>query len=111
MSLQVGLFVDGRNPSEWERPWSEHYPRLVEIAARFADLDAMYASLRELFDGSELTPTPLQEHLPIWLGYQQPIGARKAGRVGAGLLSIRRSCAEAYLEGLADGGHDPSAAR
>ncbi len=205
MALQVGLFVDGRNPSEWERPWREHYPRLVELAAhadelgadciwltehhgfddgyltqplvlaaaiaartrrarigtavtlapirhprhlaeeavvvdllsdgrlelgigagyvpsefemfgadiasRFTDLDAMFAELRNLFDGPDLTPAPVQERLPIWLGYQQPVGARKAGRVGAGLLSIRRSCAAAYLDGLADGGHDASAAR
>jgi alkanesulfonate monooxygenase SsuD/methylene tetrahydromethanopterin reductase-like flavin-dependent oxidoreductase (luciferase family) len=205
MSLQVGLFVDGRNPIEWGRPWREHYPRLVDvaaeadelgadcvwltehhgfddgylnqplvlaaaiaartkrcrigtavtlapirhprhlaeeavvvdllsdgrlelgigagyvpsefemfgvdIAARFPDLDAMYAKLRELFDQPGLTPPPAQEHLPIWLGYQQPVGARKAGRVGAGLLSIRRAVAAAYLEGLADGGLDVSMAR
>jgi alkanesulfonate monooxygenase SsuD/methylene tetrahydromethanopterin reductase-like flavin-dependent oxidoreductase (luciferase family) len=205
MSLQLGLFVDGRNPSDWGRPWPEHYSRLVEIAAeadelgadciwltehhgfddgyltqplvlaaaiaartrrcrigtavtlapvrhprhlaeeavvvdllsngrlelgigagyvpsefemfgvdiasRFADLDAMFLQLRELFDQPGMTPPPQQPHLPVWLGYQQPLGARKAGRVGAGLLSIRRAVAAAYLEGLAEGGHDPSTAR
>jgi alkanesulfonate monooxygenase SsuD/methylene tetrahydromethanopterin reductase-like flavin-dependent oxidoreductase (luciferase family) len=205
MALQVGLFVDGRNPSQWHRPWHEHYPRLVDIAAeadelgadciwltehhgfddgyltqplvlaaaiaartrrarigtavtlapirnprhlaeeavvvdllsdgrlelgigagyvpsefemfgvdiatRFADLDATYTELRELFDGSTLTPPPRQDRVPIWLGYQQTVGARKAGRLGASVLSIRRSVAAAYLEGLAEGGHDPSTAR
>jgi alkanesulfonate monooxygenase SsuD/methylene tetrahydromethanopterin reductase-like flavin-dependent oxidoreductase (luciferase family) len=205
MSLQVGLFVDGRNPSEWGRPWPEHYRRLVEIAAeadelgadciwltehhgfddgyltqplvlaaaiaarthrarigtavtlapirhprhlaeeavvvdllsdgrlelgigagyvpsefemfgvdmatRFRDLDATFTKLRELFDGPEMTPRPVQAHLPVWLGYQQPVGARKAGRVGAPLLSIRRSVVAAYLEALAEAGHDPSTAR
>ena len=47
----------------------------------------------------------------MWLGYQQPVGARKAGRFGAPLLSIRRAVVAAYLEGLAEGGHDASRAR
>src|SRR4051812_3634077 len=205
MSLEVGLFVDGRNPPEWRRPWSEHYARLVDVAAeadglgadciwltehhgfedgyltqplvlaaaiatrtrrarigtavtlapirdplhlaeeaavvdlvsggrlelgigagyvpsefdafgadmatRFVQLDAMYVRLRELFDDPGLTPPPVQSHLPVWLGYQQAIGARKAGRFGAPLLSIRRAVVAAYLEGLAEGGHDVSRAR
>ena len=72
----------------------------TEMAARFTDLDAMYVRLRELFDEPGLMPPPLQPHLPVWLGYQQAIGARKAGRVGAPLLSIRRATVAAYLEGL-----------
>ncbi len=205
MPLQIGLFVDGRNPPGWQRPWPEHYARLVDIAAeadalgadciwltehhgfedgyltqplvlaaaiaartqrarigtaitlapirhplhlaeeaavvdllsggrlelgigagyvpsefdafgtemaaRFSDLDAMYVRLRELFDEPGLMPPPLQPHLPVWLGYQQAIGARKAGRFGAPLLSIRRATVAAYLEGLAEGGHDASQAR
>ena len=204
MALQVGLFVDGRNPREWRQPWREHYARLVEIAAeadelgadciwltehhgfddgyltqplvlaaaivartrrtrigtavtlapirhprhlaeeaavvdllsggrlelgigagyipnefelfgvdmatRFTDLDETYTQLRELFDQPGLTPPPLQQHLPVWLGYGQRVGARKAGRLGAPLLSIRRSVVAAYLEGLAEGGHDGSKA-
>jgi alkanesulfonate monooxygenase SsuD/methylene tetrahydromethanopterin reductase-like flavin-dependent oxidoreductase (luciferase family) len=205
MALKVGLFVDGRNPSQWQRPWREHYARLVAIAAeadelgadciwltehhgfddgyltqplvlaaaiaartrrtrigtavtlapirhprhlaeeavvvdllsdgrlelgigagyvssefemfgvdpatRFADLDAVYTKLRELFDDPGFSPAPAQTPLPVWLGYQQPVGARKAGRFGAPLLSIRRSVAAAYLEGLTEGGHDLSTAR
>ena len=205
MSLQVGLFVDGRNPPEWRRPWGEHYERLVDVAAeadglgadciwltehhgfedgyltqplvlaaaiatrtrrarigtavtlapirdplhlaeeaavvdlvsggrlelgigagyvpsefdafgtdmatRFASLDTMYVSLRALFDEPGLMPPPVQPRLPVWLGYQQLIGARKAGRFGAPLLSIRRAVVAAYLEGLAEGGHDLSQAR
>jgi alkanesulfonate monooxygenase SsuD/methylene tetrahydromethanopterin reductase-like flavin-dependent oxidoreductase (luciferase family) len=205
VALRVGLFVDGRNPAAWHRPWPEHYARLVDIAveadglgadciwltehhgfddgyltqplvlagaiaartrrarigtavtlapirhprhlaeeaavvdlladgrlelgigagyvpsefelfgadiaSRFADLDATFTQLRELFDQPGLTPPPVQEHLPIWLGYQQAVGARKAGRFGAPLLSIRRSVVAAYLEGMAEAGHDPSSAR
>ncbi|HZX53098.1 MAG TPA: LLM class flavin-dependent oxidoreductase [Ilumatobacteraceae bacterium] len=40
MPLQVGLFVDGRNPPGWQRPWPEHYARLVDIAAEADDLGA-----------------------------------------------------------------------
>jgi hypothetical protein len=83
----------------------------VDMVSRFADLDAMYTKLRELFDGPGVTPAPVQPHLPVWLGYGQAVGARKAGRLGAPLLSIRRSTAASYVEGLADGGHDPSTAR
>jgi alkanesulfonate monooxygenase SsuD/methylene tetrahydromethanopterin reductase-like flavin-dependent oxidoreductase (luciferase family) len=205
MALHVGLFVDGRNPPGWQRPWRDHCAHLVDVAveadalgadciwltehhgfedgylaqplvlaaaiaarttrarigtavtlapirhprhlaeeaalvdllsagrlelgigagyvpaefelfgadmpSRFADLDATHAALRDLFDGSELSPPPAQAHLPVWLGYQQPVGARKAGRLGAPLLSIRRKVVAAYLEGLAEGGHDPSVAR
>jgi alkanesulfonate monooxygenase SsuD/methylene tetrahydromethanopterin reductase-like flavin-dependent oxidoreductase (luciferase family) len=205
VSLKVGLFVDGRNPSQWQRPWREHYARLVDVAAeadalgadciwltehhgfddgyltqplvlaasiaartrrarigtavtlapirhprhlaeeavvvdllsdgrlelgigagyvpsefvmfgvdmasRFADLDVMYATLRELFDDPGLTPPPAQSQLPVWLGYQQAVGARKAGRMGAPLLSIRRSVVAAYLDALAGAGHDASTAR
>jgi alkanesulfonate monooxygenase SsuD/methylene tetrahydromethanopterin reductase-like flavin-dependent oxidoreductase (luciferase family) len=203
--LQVGLFVDGRNPPTWPRPWRDHYARLVDVAAeadglgadciwltehhgfddgyltqplvlaaaiatrtvrarigtavtlapirhprhlaeeaaivdllshgrlelgigagyvanefalfgadmsaRFADLDATYSHLRGLFDDPGFTPPPAQEHLPVWLGYQQAVGARKAGRLGAPILSMRRSIVPAYLEGLAEGGHDPATAR
>ncbi len=83
----------------------------VDMATRFTDLDATYRQLRTLFDEPGLTPPPVQEHLPVWLGYGQKVGARKAGRLGAPLLSMRRSVAAAYLEGLAEGGHDPSVAR
>jgi alkanesulfonate monooxygenase SsuD/methylene tetrahydromethanopterin reductase-like flavin-dependent oxidoreductase (luciferase family) len=205
MALQVGLFVDGRNPAAWARPWPEHYRRLVDVAVeadelgadciwltehhgfddgyltqplvlaaaiaartnrarigtavtlapirhprhlaeeavvvdlvsdgrlelgigagyvpdefetfgadmatRFRDLDATFAKLRQHFDDPAATPRPAQAHLPVWLGYQQPVGARKAGRVGAPLLSIRRSVVAAYLDALAQAGHDPSVAR
>jgi hypothetical protein len=40
MTLQVGLFIDGRNPPEWQQPWSEHDARLVDIAADADDLGA-----------------------------------------------------------------------
>src|SRR5689334_5499750 len=40
MALKVGLFVDGRNPPEWQRPWPDHYARLVDIAVEADELGA-----------------------------------------------------------------------
>jgi alkanesulfonate monooxygenase SsuD/methylene tetrahydromethanopterin reductase-like flavin-dependent oxidoreductase (luciferase family) len=48
--------------------------------------------------------------VPLYLGYQGPKGAGRAGRLGEGLLSIDRSLLAPYLAGLAEGGHPPSRA-
>ena len=53
----------------------------------------------------------MQKDLPIWLGYQGPKGARRAGRMGEGLLTLAASSWPHYRDGLAEGGHDPAAAR
>src|SRR5215510_8381839 len=57
MPLQVGLFVDGRNPSEWGRPWREHYPRLVDVAAEADELgaDCIWLTEHHGFDDGYLT--------------------------------------------------------
>ncbi|MBL7500227.1 LLM class flavin-dependent oxidoreductase [Frankia sp. CNm7] len=203
--MKVGLFVDARNPPPWQRPWREHYPRVLDLAAeadrlgadclwltehhgfddgylpqplvlaaamasrtrrarigtavllgpirdprhlaeeaalvdllsdgrlelglgagyvpgefemfgadmtaRFATLDAVFARVRALLNDGEITPAPLQRPVPMWLGYGGPVGARRAGRMGASLLTIGRRTAAAYLEGLAEGGHDLASAR
>jgi alkanesulfonate monooxygenase SsuD/methylene tetrahydromethanopterin reductase-like flavin-dependent oxidoreductase (luciferase family) len=205
VTLNVGLYLDGRNPAEWGCPWREHYPRLIELAVeaehlgadaiwltehhgfpdgylpqplvlaaavaartervrlgtsvllatlrhpahiaeeaalvdlvsggrlelglgagyvqqdfdlfdasvqgRFTVLDETFDRVRRLLDEGGVTPAPLQRPFPMWLGYSQPVGARKAGLRGAALLSFKRPTAAAYLEGLRDGGHDPSMAR
>src|SRR5206468_685378 len=63
-----------------------------------------------LGDGG-VTPQPVQRPLPIWLGYQGPQGARRAGLLGTGLLTIDPDLVAPYRAGLAEGGHDPSSAR
>jgi alkanesulfonate monooxygenase SsuD/methylene tetrahydromethanopterin reductase-like flavin-dependent oxidoreductase (luciferase family) len=64
-------------------------------------------------DGAQrlVTPGPVQRPVPLWAGFNGPIGARTAGRLGVGLLSLRRELLEPYLIGLEQGGHDPSTAR
>ncbi|HZP16031.1 MAG TPA: LLM class flavin-dependent oxidoreductase, partial [Nocardioides sp.] len=79
-------------------------------AERYARTDATVTEVRRLLDESRVTPPPLQRPFPMWVGCQGPQGARRAGRLGAGLLSLRRELLEPYRAGLADGGHDPSAA-
>ena len=83
----------------------------VEPAERFARTDAVVAEVQQLLDGSGVTPPPVQRPFPIWVGYQGPRGAGRAGRLGAGLLSLRRDLLDPYRAGLAEGGHDPSSGR
>ena len=61
--------------------------------------------------GRAITPLPVQRPMPLWGGFNGPMGARTAGRLGLGLLSLRRELFEHYLTGLEQGGHDPSTAR
>ena len=82
----------------------------TDFAARYRILDQQVKELRRLWaDG--LTPAPVQDRLPIWLGYQGPKGARRAGRMGEGLLTLNTASWPPYRDGLAEGGHDPAAAR
>jgi alkanesulfonate monooxygenase SsuD/methylene tetrahydromethanopterin reductase-like flavin-dependent oxidoreductase (luciferase family) len=83
----------------------------ASIDDRFSALDTTFDQVRRLLDEGGVTPGPLQRPFPLWLGYGQAVGARKAGRRGAGLLTVRRSAVAAYLEGLREAGHDPSLAR
>jgi alkanesulfonate monooxygenase SsuD/methylene tetrahydromethanopterin reductase-like flavin-dependent oxidoreductase (luciferase family) len=82
----------------------------VDVRDRYPATDEAIVAVRDvLADG--VTPPPVQQPLPLWLGYQGPRGARRAGRLGVGLLSADRMLVEPYREGLRDGGHDPALAR
>ena len=83
----------------------------TDFTARYQILDQQVAELRRLWADGGLTPPPTQQRLPIWLGYQGPKGARRAGRMGEGLLTVAASSWPHYRDGLAEGGHDPAAAR
>jgi alkanesulfonate monooxygenase SsuD/methylene tetrahydromethanopterin reductase-like flavin-dependent oxidoreductase (luciferase family) len=58
-----------------------------------------------------VTPGPIQQPVPLWAGFGGPKGARLAGRLGLGLLSLDPNLVAPYREGLAEGGHDPGSAR
>jgi alkanesulfonate monooxygenase SsuD/methylene tetrahydromethanopterin reductase-like flavin-dependent oxidoreductase (luciferase family) len=83
----------------------------ADIARRYSTTDGRVRELRALLDEGGVTPAPVQRPFPIWLGYQGPQGARRAGRLGVGLLSLDPNLLEPYRAGLIEGGHDPNAAR
>src|SRR5690606_36574184 len=61
-----------------------------------------------------MEPAPLQQpHPPLWIASTAPPSAHRAGRRGAHLAaaSIEPAVFEAYREGLAEAGVDPSTRR
>jgi len=83
----------------------------TDIEQRYALTDAAVSEIRRLLDDGVVTPPAHQRPFPLWLGYQGPLGARRAGRLGVGLLSLDQSLLEPYRAGLIEGGHDPANAR
>jgi alkanesulfonate monooxygenase SsuD/methylene tetrahydromethanopterin reductase-like flavin-dependent oxidoreductase (luciferase family) len=81
----------------------------ASLDRRYAQTDGCAKALRELW--SRVTPAPVQQPLPIWMGYQGPQGARRAGLLGEGLLTADGASWQPYREGLAAAGHDLAVAR
>jgi alkanesulfonate monooxygenase SsuD/methylene tetrahydromethanopterin reductase-like flavin-dependent oxidoreductase (luciferase family) len=78
---------------------------------RYAATDHRAREVRRLWADGGVTPVPVQERLPIWMGYQGPQGARRAGLLGEDLLSLDPKLHPVYRDGLLEGGHDPGRAR
>jgi alkanesulfonate monooxygenase SsuD/methylene tetrahydromethanopterin reductase-like flavin-dependent oxidoreductase (luciferase family) len=83
----------------------------VSLEKRYAVTDGCARQLRAFWNEGRLTPPPAQSRIPIWMGYQGPQGAHRAGMLGEGLLSINPDLLEPYRQGLGEGGHDPASAR
>jgi alkanesulfonate monooxygenase SsuD/methylene tetrahydromethanopterin reductase-like flavin-dependent oxidoreductase (luciferase family) len=81
------------------------------FSRRYAENDARAREVRRLWDEGEVTPRPVQDRVPIWMGYQGPKGARRAGLLGENLLSLDARIYPHYRDGLIAGGHDPARAR
>ncbi len=81
----------------------------ADLSKRYTATDAAARELRRLWD--VVTPGPVQERLPIWMGYQGPQGARRAGLLGEALLSPNPELWPIYRDALAEGGHDAGRAR
>jgi alkanesulfonate monooxygenase SsuD/methylene tetrahydromethanopterin reductase-like flavin-dependent oxidoreductase (luciferase family) len=101
--LDLGLGA-GYHPREFELFGAQYKGRMRTTVDRVGEV-------RRAWDSGEATPRPLQDPLPIWLGFAGPRGARQAGEAGTGLLAINRELLEPYREGLLDGGFDPGQAR
>ncbi len=83
----------------------------ADISRRYGLTDGRVRELRALWVEGRVTPAPVQPRVPIWLGYQGPKGARRAGRLGEGLLSATAALREPYEAGLREGGQDPASGR
>lgn len=82
-----------------------------DFGSRWTLTDNAALTVRELLWSDILDPPAVQTQLPIWMGYQGEQGARRAGRMGMGLLSLRPELLAPYYLGLDEGGHDRSVAR
>jgi alkanesulfonate monooxygenase SsuD/methylene tetrahydromethanopterin reductase-like flavin-dependent oxidoreductase (luciferase family) len=109
----VDILSDGRLELGLGAGWSAaEYDRFaVDINRKYTLTDQTLATVRALWRDGGVTPGPVQDPVPLWLGYQGPQGARRAGRLGAGLLSLNRDSLGPYRDGLAEGGYDPAEAR
>jgi alkanesulfonate monooxygenase SsuD/methylene tetrahydromethanopterin reductase-like flavin-dependent oxidoreductase (luciferase family) len=83
----------------------------ADIGRRYGTTDERVRELRRIWSEGRVTPAPVQDRVPIWLGYQGPQGARRAGRLGEHLLSVSPELTEPYVDGLKEGGHDAGSAR
>jgi alkanesulfonate monooxygenase SsuD/methylene tetrahydromethanopterin reductase-like flavin-dependent oxidoreductase (luciferase family) len=83
----------------------------ADIDRRYTTTDDRARAVRRLWADGAVTPAPVQERVPIWMGYNGPQGARRAGLLGEGLLSATAALYAPYRRGLVDGGHDPASAR
>ncbi|MGW0042355.1 LLM class flavin-dependent oxidoreductase [Rhodococcus sp. NPDC003348] len=101
--LELGLGA-GWSPEEFDAFGSD-------FRARYAVTDRAFAAVRNLLSDGGVTPGPVQDPVPMWLGYQGPRGAARAGRLGAGLLSLDPALSAPYLAGLEEGGHGADSAR
>jgi alkanesulfonate monooxygenase SsuD/methylene tetrahydromethanopterin reductase-like flavin-dependent oxidoreductase (luciferase family) len=78
---------------------------------RFQTLEAIAGQLPSLWASGAVTPPPVQQPLPTWIGGRGPRCARIAGRLGAGLLWLDRELWTIYRDALVTAGHDPGSAR
>jgi alkanesulfonate monooxygenase SsuD/methylene tetrahydromethanopterin reductase-like flavin-dependent oxidoreductase (luciferase family) len=83
----------------------------ADFSKRFSTTDARAREVRAIWSDPKMQPCPVQERVPIWMGYAGPKNARRAGVLGEGLLTLAPDLVAPYQQGLAEGGHDPSTGR
>jgi alkanesulfonate monooxygenase SsuD/methylene tetrahydromethanopterin reductase-like flavin-dependent oxidoreductase (luciferase family) len=75
---------------------------------RNTQTDERARQVRALLSPGGVTPGPVQDRLPIWMGYLGPQGARRTGLLGERLLSGDARNWASYRAGLLEAGHDPA---
>jgi alkanesulfonate monooxygenase SsuD/methylene tetrahydromethanopterin reductase-like flavin-dependent oxidoreductase (luciferase family) len=83
----------------------------ADVSRRYDLIDERAREVHRLLADDALSPLPVQQPLPLWLGYQGPRGARRAGRLGLGLLSADGTLWKHYRDGLEQGGHGAAVGR
>jgi alkanesulfonate monooxygenase SsuD/methylene tetrahydromethanopterin reductase-like flavin-dependent oxidoreductase (luciferase family) len=83
----------------------------ADVTKRFSATFERARQIRTLLAERRITPGPVQDPLPIWLGYRQAAGAYRTGLLGEGLQRADHALLPPYLDGLKAGGHDPGSAR
>jgi alkanesulfonate monooxygenase SsuD/methylene tetrahydromethanopterin reductase-like flavin-dependent oxidoreductase (luciferase family) len=101
--LDIGLGAGYRKP--------EYDLYGASMDRRYAQTDAQVSALRALWADGGVTPQPVQDPIPLWLGYLGPQGAGRAGRLGTGLLTANAEMWPHYREALVGAGHEAAEAR
>lgn len=83
----------------------------ADITKRYGTTLTRAREVRKIWAEGRLKPLPVQKPVPIWLGFQGPKNAYKAGLQGDFLLTAMGTMYEPYRQGLVDGGLDPATAR
>ena len=82
----------------------------ADFKNRFKNLETCLVEVRRHFHESK-SPGAVQPDIPLWLGYGSANGAKRAGMLGVGLLSLDRSLLNPYLDGLSIGGFSSQIAK
>jgi alkanesulfonate monooxygenase SsuD/methylene tetrahydromethanopterin reductase-like flavin-dependent oxidoreductase (luciferase family) len=110
-SVAVDLISDGRLDlglgTGYRVPEFELFD--ASLTARYRQTDDTVRRLRDLFGPEGVRPRPVQDPVPIWLGYQGPQGAHRAGLLAAPLLSADAALWEPYSSALVEAGHPATA--
>jgi alkanesulfonate monooxygenase SsuD/methylene tetrahydromethanopterin reductase-like flavin-dependent oxidoreductase (luciferase family) len=113
-ATMVDLISDGRFilglGAGYRQAEYDAFGKGTDIKQRFALLEQRARAVREYLQGDIMTPQPIQTRMPMFIGALGVRGARLAGRLGEGLLSLRPDQHDSYLAGLAAGGHARSSA-
>jgi alkanesulfonate monooxygenase SsuD/methylene tetrahydromethanopterin reductase-like flavin-dependent oxidoreductase (luciferase family) len=83
----------------------------AELSRRYTTTESRVRELRAIWDEGRVTPRPVQDRIPIWLGFNGPQGAARAGRLGEFLLSPDPSQWKPYSDALVAAGHSQNPGR